>query len=40
MIINIILFNNFETLDVFGLVEIFGELPDVISNSFAYIVKL
>jgi len=29
MIINIILFNNFETLDVFGPVEIFGKLPDV-----------
>lgn len=29
MNINIILFNNFETLDVFGPVEIFGKLPDV-----------
>lgn len=29
MIINIILFNDFETLDVFGPVEIFGKLPDV-----------
>ena len=29
MIINVILFNDFETLDVFGPIEIFGKVPDI-----------
>lgn len=35
MIINILLFENFETLDAFDSVEIFGKLPDIRINYYS-----
>lgn len=35
MIINILLFENFETLDAFGPVEIFGKLPYIRINYYS-----
>lgn len=35
MIINILLFENFETLDAFGPVEIFVKLPDIRINYYS-----